>query len=346
MKVLGSLAALFLICIVCCCGIGAFLGPSSSTTTTSAPPASTQPKESSTPTTATTTQDSEVDRILAERSKEYETQLAAWNDAKADLTEAKSELDTTQSEIESHQATKPSPPTHAEREWSTVDKKFTTNATLIDTDNVKAKLRKTDGKEIVVPKDALIAGDRIYIDNAFNASVAFDDAMAEWNATNTDLDARLAAIKQRIESGTGPSPTAPNRSEIQAELAAAKAERDRRAQMAKAQADAKAKAAVQKRAQDEIDAYATILRVADPDGALVKKVSSKGDELILTVSNAWHFQPYQIRLQAAQNLWEGWANLHSRSEPDKARLSLVDFNGNEVGGSRVWGGSLIWVKED
>ncbi|MFG0266655.1 MAG: hypothetical protein ACF8AM_16135 [Rhodopirellula sp. JB055] len=75
-------------------------------------------------------------------------------------------------------------------------------------------------------------------------------------------------------------------------------------------------------------------------------VRSKGDEVIVTVSNGWHYQPYQIRLQIAQNLWQGWANIHSPHKPDSARLSVVVLNDNKVGGSRVWGGSLIWVQEE
>jgi hypothetical protein len=78
---------------------------------------------------------------------------------------------------------------------------------------------------------------------------------------------------------------------------------------------------------------------------LILNYSAQGKRLTLTVANGWHFQPYQLRLQAAQNLWQGWAQLISPTELDSARLKLVDGNGNEVGGSRIIAGSAIWVKE-
>ena len=44
-------------------------------------------------------------------------------------------------------------------------------------------------------------------------------------------------------------------------------------------------------------------------------------------------------------MWEWWAAIASPQEPDLARIKIVDAKGNEVGGSRVWGGSLIWVQD-
>ncbi len=65
----------------------------------------------------------------------------------------------------------------------------------------------------------------------------------------------------------------------------------------------------------------------------------------ITVTNNWHLMAYQIRLQCAQNLWKLWAQIDNPKDWDTARISIVDYNGNEVGGSRWLAGSLIWVKE-
>jgi hypothetical protein len=77
----------------------------------------------------------------------------------------------------------------------------------------------------------------------------------------------------------------------------------------------------------------------------IAATSVDGFKATMTVNNEWHLLPYQIRLQAAQNLWKSWARIASPKDVDKARLKLVDLNGNEVGGSRVLAGSLIWVAE-
>ncbi len=77
-------------------------------------------------------------------------------------------------------------------------------------------------------------------------------------------------------------------------------------------------------------------------------VEQTGDvwEARLTVKDLWHIRHYQVRLQDAQTLWDLWARIASPKQPDLARISIVDHRGNEVGGSRIWGGSLIWVQED
>ncbi|MBI5487416.1 MAG: hypothetical protein HY905_08790 [Deltaproteobacteria bacterium] len=70
-----------------------------------------------------------------------------------------------------------------------------------------------------------------------------------------------------------------------------------------------------------------------------------GNTLVITVGDGWHVAVKQIRLQAAQDLWRMWADINSASSPDDSRIKLVDLNGNEVGGSRVIGGSMIWVQD-
>lgn len=99
------------------------------------------------------------------------------------------------------------------------------------------------------------------------------------------------------------------------------------------------------RPKKELAKFIKTVEAVDHSGALFSSASVDEGRLILTVKSGWHYQPYQIRLQAAQNLWKLWATIHSPNEPDKARLKIRDINGNDVGGSRIWAGSLIWVQE-
>jgi len=103
----------------------------------------------------------------------------------------------------------------------------------------------------------------------------------------------------------------------------------------------------EERSRTDIDKYIAALTDAGRYGRVIVRITENGnrDRIKITVSNAWHSVSYQVRLQGAQNLWKIWAALHSPYEPDKARISIVDLNGNEVGGSRMWGGSLIWVQD-
>ena len=100
-------------------------------------------------------------------------------------------------------------------------------------------------------------------------------------------------------------------------------------------------------ASNDIAEYNKLIRSIDAKGDIVKSASEglTPDQIKITIANSWHYEPYQVRLQLAQKLWEAWARLHSPGEPDKARIKIVDLNGNEVGGSRILAGSLIWVQE-
>jgi hypothetical protein len=99
--------------------------------------------------------------------------------------------------------------------------------------------------------------------------------------------------------------------------------------------------------QKNLDAYIAALEAAKAKVVRNVEVKQRGDiwTATLTVSNVWHLKLYQVRLQDAQALWEVWARIASPKEPDKARISIVDLRGNEVGGSRFLAGSLIWVQE-
>lgn len=67
----------------------------------------------------------------------------------------------------------------------------------------------------------------------------------------------------------------------------------------------------------------------------------------ITVKNTWHYEPKQIRLQAAQTLWRVWATQFcpEKETIDNCRIILIDLAGNEVGGSSAWGGSVVNVKD-
>lgn len=99
----------------------------------------------------------------------------------------------------------------------------------------------------------------------------------------------------------------------------------------------------------KLDAYLALVN-ADPLASKIVEsvqVEQNGQRWTATITlrNVWHLRNKQIRLQDAQTLWKAWAVVASKDDPDSARIKLVDLNGNEVGGSRVLAGSLIWVQD-
>ncbi|MBI2441563.1 MAG: hypothetical protein HYV35_09345 [Lentisphaerae bacterium] len=109
--------------------------------------------------------------------------------------------------------------------------------------------------------------------------------------------------------------------------------------------NAQEKLVEQNKIKADMKVFMARLKTAGIDNTYINSCSASGDKLTIVVATAWHYWPYQIRLQIAQGLWGHWANIHSPSDLDKSRILLTDITGNEVGGSRMWGGSLIWVKE-
>ncbi|QDV54609.1 SHD1 domain-containing protein [Rosistilla oblonga] len=301
-----------------------------------------------------------ANQIFLQRTEQFVSQLATWKSEANAIPNTKEELARLKSEVAVHESKQPTPPVHTVREWSTIDEKYKATASLVETDNVKVTLEKVDGKQITVSKAVLIAEDRVYIDKAISLLSAYSAAHSEWQLERDEALVKISETEARILLGEGPAPVPPNRSEVVAELIAAEEKRELAAKFAEEKremaamfaeeqrrkreklAEAKLKSVSRVRRQYAANAYTTILRIFDPEKVLIASVDAQDKKLILTVTNAWHFQPYQIRLQTAQSLWQGWANL---SNPDEARISLVDFQGNAVGGSRIWGGSQIWVQD-
>jgi hypothetical protein len=90
--------------------------------------------------------------------------------------------------------------------------------------------------------------------------------------------------------------------------------------------------------------FATIVN-SRAEAKYIASIQRRDDTLIIEVQNTWHFLPYQIRYQMAQNLWQAWAMAYNPEVLDHARIEVKDLNGNSVGGSRILGGSLIWVSK-
>ena len=71
---------------------------------------------------------------------------------------------------------------------------------------------------------------------------------------------------------------------------------------------------------------------------------SRTRQLKIVVTGQWHYQPEAVRQELATSLWTLWARMQEPDRPDSAPISIVSTSGKEVGGSRIWGGSLIWVE--
>lgn len=121
------------------------------------------------------------------------------------------------------------------------------------------------------------------------------------------------------------------------------AERKRQAEIAQKEQLQKENEAYMNSPKGQRDLFLLTLRASGIDESLIEGVEEGyvKNSIRIIVSNSWHLAPYQVRLQAAQNLQNLWA----AAIPDDAvaMISIVDYNGNEVGGRGVFG---VWVQKD
>lgn len=140
------------------------------------------------------------------------------------------------------------------------------------------------------------------------------------------------------------------RAAMEAEQAAAEAEAKQRIAEAK-EAEALAArryAAEQARQNQQLAALSEKRRKMYVDrlqAAGIEYVSGldiDGDTLTVQVANTWLYEPHGIRLQAAQNLYSYWRLVVGFDDPAPG-FSVVDVNGNELGGFSAWNG--LWVQD-
>jgi hypothetical protein len=66
-------------------------------------------------------------------------------------------------------------------------------------------------------------------------------------------------------------------------------------------------------------------------------------EVEIAVTRFYQTQSEADRLSLAKALWEAWVSASKPQDVDKARIRLVDSAGQQVGGSKALGGSVIYV---
>lgn len=304
------------------------------------------PKAEATATDSKEVLSPKVSQIFAQRMGEYQTKLSAWNLATETRTQSDAKLIELEAQLSAIAAEKPPTPNFVVRQWRTIDERYKTQATLVDTDNVTTELLKTDGQSIKVPKATLIAEDRVYIDKAFATLQTYRNELSRWEARMAEAKEQLKPIYASIALAESPKPLAPDKQQVVDEIKAEDEKQAERDRIAEAERQRRIAEQTQKHRSDSFKIYVTALRGVDTEGNMLGDIRLDGDEVIVAVENIWHFLPYQIRYQHTENMWHAWALAYSPEKPDKAKISIVDLNGNEVGGSRFLAGSLIWVAED
>jgi len=230
------------------------------------------------------------------------------------------------------------------RTWTSADGQRTFFGTLTKLGDGELTVEK-DGEPITFAIEKLSPADREFLGQG--VSITTLDGTTHENGSV----ARISAESILFKKDSGPVQIAMEnlpeeirrRFGYDPEIAAKM--KEAREKQAVALRERQAAAAAQQTAQDKLDSFMTVLKAAGVTSDLITEVSTKGETISITVANGWHYQPKQVRQQSAQILWQTWAIIYAPNDLDKARLSLRDSVGNEVGGSRWLAGSLIWVDD-
>lgn len=223
MKRLMAVAGLTLLAGFVCCGGLAFLGddPSPSATSTpteSSPTSSGRPRTTPPPTRRAAT-DPEVERLFQTESSLYNEALKQWEAAVAARESVESALSSDRQALATLESQQPAPPVFEEREWSTFDRKYTTIATLMDTDDTNVVLQQSDGKRLEgIKKEQLKGADRIYLSDAFEQLSTFKTASQKWQEEAKELQSRIDTAAQQLAAADQPKPVQRTREAIEAEV--------------------------------------------------------------------------------------------------------------------------------
>ncbi len=91
--------------------------------------------------------------------------------------------------------------------------------------------------------------------------------------------------------------------------------------------------------------YRKKLNAAGLNEQIITRLAGDGKKVKITVVDAWSEMDYNSRYEAADTLYKLWAMIASPDSPDSARISIQTEGGTEIGGSRLFAGSLIWVQK-
>ena len=219
MRSLVSIAVL-VFCIFMCCGLGSLIVDRDRS---NAPTAKSWRGESTRQgmdlvTPSEQQIEDEISAQYDQRMLEYEAELATWQAHAERQKTARTELDDAQSRLATTDARRPSKPKFEERVWTSVDKKYHTQATLIDTDNFQVELVKDDGEKVEVEKEGLIAEDRVYVQLAFISLTTYRKELNEWQVARDKVSKEVAAILEQIDDTSPPKPAEPSRENIASEI--------------------------------------------------------------------------------------------------------------------------------
>jgi hypothetical protein len=94
---------------------------------------------------------------------------------------------------------------------------------------------------------------------------------------------------------------------------------------------------------EELDAASELVTSVDVDREMPTL-------LVVHVTDDWADMSKARRSSSAEDFWKLWVSSVAQSgpgriDPDHWRISIVNRHGHRIGGSRVWGGSLIWVDD-
>jgi hypothetical protein len=302
----------------------------------------------------------ESEIVFKKRMEEYNKRKAAWPFKARELQLVESELASLSDRITKLKNKSQTNPASQKRFWRSNDGRFSTEATLVGIGSGDVSLEKTDGTLVHVKMEKLSASDIEFIQVNFKLITNNNSLNEDSSDDVKQLEDRLNELLDKHISILQSNPVEPNLSKIREELENRKANA---VSEASTWAELRSKV-IEDASKPQPPPQASTQSTPLPTGGnpnfelfLAELISSKAGMYISAVNknreikntvdvyvfDRWHYLPYQVRYQMAQVVQVVWARCSRLSAYDDARIKIMDLNGNDVGGSTMFGGSIIWV---
>lgn len=298
--------------------------------------------------------ESEIKEEYEKQHEAYTKQLVEWKRKVTELEQANATVDLLALELQRLKENPPAAPTFSERRWTTSDGQFSIDASFVDASSQSVTLRRKSGATTIVDRSKLSDADLVFTEKARTQLEIYRLRLNDWSTKAADLSQHLQKQSEALKPDIPQQPAEPSIAAISkaisekraAHAALEKKRRDiiaaeEKARLDREEAENKRREIANRR--PPVEKFMETLRNAGITRDLIVSVSAKDKRLTIEVANIWHIMAYQIRLQAAQNLWSIWAGTVSPDQPDYATIKIVDGNGNEVGGSGFLG---VWVQKE
>ena len=157
------------------------------------------------------TQESVIDKLLKERTEAFDSEMANWQEESLKIQDSIDELE---GQLRTTREAAPKKPVFESRVWR-AQGGFEATGSLLITDNVTFKIKKSDGSTSPeISKQKVAAEDQAYLEMAFRKLTKYSQDQESYDETIKQLQGEIDEQNKLASNLENSKPVAPKRSDI------------------------------------------------------------------------------------------------------------------------------------